>query len=326
MLFIPKESFEFFDEDQYFEKMATVESELEKIINSGYFKAFDGNEIYYEYYLVKDSKASIVIVQGYTEFAKKYHELCYYFLNSGYNVFIYDHRGHGFSCRETENICVNHINDFNDYVVDLKQYIDEIVQPCSKDVPMYIYSHSMGGAVSALYLAEDDGKIKKAILSSPMINPVSKPLPRKVLRVIMRNEGRKYGWKTKFRFSSEFNPDAKFEKSKYDSSKSRFVYNLNMRKAEPRYQNSMSSNRWNYEVLGVVDRVFKKCKKNSINAQVYIISALDDRVVKIGPQKRLAKRLGCKFCGIENANHSMCTSLKKDYERYFKLLVDFFDC
>lgn len=324
MLFVPKKNFEIFDEDNYFEKMEEVQKELEPISNNGYFKSFDENEIYYEYYLVENSKASIVIVHGYSEFSKKYHELCYYFLNSGFNVFIYDHRGHGLSCREIDNIYINHVNNFNDYVLDLDQYITKIVEPNSPNVPIHIYSHSMGGAITALYLAGGTDKIEKAVLSSPMIYPFCPPLPRHVLRMLMVKECKKNGEDAKFKFCSEFNPDVKFEENKSDSSKARFQYNLDMRKANPRYQNSMSSNRWNYEILGVKKQIFKKCKKSTIKSELYIISASNDGVVKTKPQRKLAKQLGCKFTSIEGAKHSMCTTIKSKFSNYFDMLINFY--
>ena len=197
MLFVPQTDFEIFDEESYFDKMSGVESVLEGCCNKGYFTSFDGNNIYYEYYISENSKATIVLVHGYTEFSKKYHELCYYLLNSGFNVFLYDQRGHGLSCRITKNIYVNHVESFDDYVRDLECYINTVVEPRQNGLPMYIYSHSMGGAVAALYLAENSNKIEKAVLSSPMIYPVCMPLPKNFLRYMLTNEAKKNGWERK---------------------------------------------------------------------------------------------------------------------------------
>lgn len=324
MLFVPQTDFEIFDEESYFDKMAEVESILGGCCNSGHFTSFDGNNIYYEYYISENSKANIVLVHGYTEFSKKYHELCYYLLNSGFNVFLYDQRGHGLSCRTTENIYVNHVNEFDDYVRDLDCYIKTVVEPNLNELPVYIYSHSMGGAVAALYLAEYTHKIEKAILSSPMIYPVCAPLPSKILRYLITDEAKKSGWETKFRYSSDFNPDITFEENKSDLSRSRFQYNLELRKNEVLYQNSSSSNRWNYEILGVRDTIFKKCTSKTLKTSIYIISVADDQVVKEKPQRKLARKLKCKFDTIKNARHTMITSRKPGFAEYLKMLTDFY--
>ena len=324
MLFVPQADFEIFDEDTYFDKMSEVESVLGRCCNNGHFKSFDGNNIYYEYYIAENAKANIVLVHGYTEFSKKYHELCFYLLNSGFNVFLYDQRGHGLSCRTTENIYVNHVNKFDEYVCDLDCYIKTIVEPNQGGLPMYIYSHSMGGAVAALYLAGHTHNIEKAILSSPMIYPVCTPLPSKILRHMITGEAKKNGWETKFRFSSDFNPDITFEENKSDLSKSRFLYNIELRKNESMYQNSASSNRWNYEVLGVKDTIFKNCTPTTLKTKVYIISVADDKVVKEKPQKKLARKLKCKFDTIQNARHTMITAKKPELTEYLKMITDFY--
>lgn len=324
MLFVPKSDFEIFDEDNYNEDMLLVEADLRNYRESGFFNSFDGKKIYYEYYKAVNSTATVVLVHGYTEFSEKYHELCYYFLNSGFNVFVYDQRGHGLSCRETDNMFINHINDFEDYSRDLGYYIDKIVEPHSDGLPIYIFSHSMGGAVTALYLATCNEKIKKAVLASPMIYPVCTPLPRYILRMLLKNEARKNGWDAKFRFSSEFDPDIKFEENKSDLSRARFLYNLELRKNNPNYQNSASSNRWNFEVLGVMDTIFKKCNRKTVKAEVYIINAACDQVVKPRPQRRLAKALKCKYDSIDGARHFLCTAKKDKFSEFFDMVISFY--
>ena len=239
-------------------------------------------------------------------------------------MFLYDQRGHGLSCRITKNIYVNHVESFDDYVRDLECYINTVVEPRQNGLPMYIYSHSMGGAVAALYLAENSNKIEKAVLSSPMIYPVCMPLPKNFLRYMLTNEAKKNGWESKFKFSSDFNPDVSFENNNSDLSKSRFLYNIELRKKEARYQNSSSSNRWNYEVLGVKDEIFRKCNRKTIKTSIYIISAAGDKVVKEKPQKRLAKKLRCKFDSIKNAKHTMITARKPELTAYLKMLTDFY--
>lgn len=135
----------------------------------GYFEASDNAKIYYRTYIKDDSLKNIVIVHGFTENCEKYRELIYYFLKSGFNVFAFDLRGHGYSERFVEDITKIHVDSFDEYVLDLKDYIDKIVVPESKGMPILLYSHSMGGAVSVLYLEKFNKVIKKAVLSTPMI-------------------------------------------------------------------------------------------------------------------------------------------------------------
>ena len=91
--------------------------------------SFDGIRLSYRNYLVKDAVGSIVIVHGFTEYCEKYTELVWYFMNAGYNVFTYDHRGHGFSDRQVEGYELAHVNRFEDYVSDLEHFVNNVVIP-----------------------------------------------------------------------------------------------------------------------------------------------------------------------------------------------------
>lgn len=309
-------------ESEFENKILDIENYLSKYVHKGYFKSFDNAKMYYEYFLTNENRASVVIVHGYTEFLKKYYELAWYLLQTGYNVFIYDLRGHGFSHRDIENPEITHVNDFNDYAKDLDCFINNIVIPAS-DAPIYIFSHSMGGAISAIYLSNFKSKVTKAVLSSPMIYPVCPPLPRMILRKLMASEAKKSGWMSKFKFSSDFNPDVTLNKS-MDLSRSRFQHNLNMRISEPLYQNSSSTNRWNFEALGVIKKVLNRRTLKNICADVLVMTAGKDTVVKLKPQKKLVKYLGCKYKYFPDAKHSMYTMPKDKLEEYISEILNFY--
>ncbi|MBR3942032.1 MAG: alpha/beta hydrolase [Clostridia bacterium] len=306
MLFQPSGHFSVIREENFAHEMKNVEQILQNHVTTGYFTSFDDARLYYEYFLVENPKASIVFVHGYTEFCKKYYELVWYFMNMGYNVFIYDQRGHGFSHRDVEDFQVIHVNRFEDYADDLDCFVEKVVLTVQKDVPLYLYAHSMGGAVAAFYLAKVKNKIQKTVLSAPMIYPVCTSLPRQLLRFLIKKEAKKKGWKTRLRFSRDFNPDAQFERSG-DLSEGRFRYNLQARIEEPRYQNSCSSNRWNYETLGVLPKMFRRANIKNMHSDILIVSAENDTVVEVKPQKKLAKRLKCRYLCVKDAKHCLYT-------------------
>ena len=325
MLFQSTQKFDIIHDADFAKEMPVIEAELEKYVNRGYFPSFDGADLFYEFFKCAQPRASIVIVHGFTEFIKKYYELCWYFLNMGYNVFMFDLRGRGYSHRDIEDTEITHVDSFFDYVKDLECFMNQIVTPNSDDAPAFIYSHSMGGAISALYLAHCKNNVSKTILSSPMVYPVCTPLPHQVLRLLMRSEAKRFGWNAKFRFSSDFDPDFKLENS-MDLSKCRFQYNLDMRIRDMKYRNSSSSNRWNFEVLGVVDMLLDRKAMRNVSSETFIISAGKDTVVKNKPQLRLAKLLNSKYQCFENAKHSMFTMPDNDLAEYINTLLDFYAC
>ena len=82
-------------EATFSEEMAAVAAQLADCRQEGTFCGFDGKELYYEYFQVQESRGAIVLVHGLSEFTGKYHEFAWYLLNQGYDVFLYDQRGHG---------------------------------------------------------------------------------------------------------------------------------------------------------------------------------------------------------------------------------------
>lgn len=57
-------------------------------------------------------RGAIVISHGFTEFARKYSEMAWYFLLAGYSVCILEHRGHGHSAHDVSNPSLVWIDDW----------------------------------------------------------------------------------------------------------------------------------------------------------------------------------------------------------------------
>ncbi len=324
MFFSPDYKLEIISEADYPEKILSVEEELSKYAVTGELESFDGCKLYYEYYLVENSRASIIIVHGFTEFTRKYHELCWYFMHMGYNVFIYDQRGHGLSGRTVEDLHLAHVDSFDDYVKDLEIFTDRIVIPNSDRKSLLLYSQSMGGAISALYLSRHSELIRRAVLSSPMICVKAYNIPRKFLMFTVKRSAVKDGWNVKFKHAGEFTSDVNFERTS-DMSRSRFEHNMKLRTADKRYQNSSSTNRWMYESLAVTDTLLNPKTAKSIQSDVLIISAEKDSVVKNRHQKLFSKMLkNSRFEKISGAKHSLYNSSGDSLLEYINLLFDFF--
>ena len=112
MKFRPDYQFSVFAEEEFAEKFREAAAQMEPCRQEGFFHSFDGKDLYYEYFLAENSRGAVVILHGLSEFTKKYHEFAYYLLNQGYDVFLYDQRCHGRSCRLTENPDVIHVGRF----------------------------------------------------------------------------------------------------------------------------------------------------------------------------------------------------------------------
>lgn len=319
MRFQPDYTFQLIGEEEFPEKILQIQDRLSECRKEGFFHGFDGNKLYYEYFLAEASTASVVIVHGLSEFTKKYYEMAYYMLNQGFNVFLYDQRGHGKSCRQVARPELIHVDKFRDYIQDLECFMTQVVQPADPK-PVLLYSHSMGGAVSLLYMEQHPDKIQRAVCCAPMIEPITgiNPTVARLGLSVMR-------WfksdKTKFRFTSEFNPNLKFEQTK-DKSRCRFQHNFNMRLAEPIYRSTPMTLGWVCESLKVRRRILEN--QHKLRCPILVLSADQDTVVSNKAQRDFVQKCPmCIFRIHRNTSHSVLAGAPLEMEEHILTTLRF---
>lgn len=132
------------------------------------FVGIDSIPIYYKIFKQpKELKGAILISTGRTESVIKYKELIYDLYRNGYSVYIHDHRGQGLSGRMTLDPEIGFVEDFQDYITDMKTFYDLKIQP-NNYKQVYLLAHSMGGAIGFTYLQQFPNDFKAAAFSSPM--------------------------------------------------------------------------------------------------------------------------------------------------------------
>lgn len=325
MLFESTNQFHLIPEQDYLDTIPEVERELQKYVQHGTFASFDGCELDYEFYQVQNSHATIIIIHGLSEFYKKYYEMTWYFINMGYNVLLYDQRGHGLSQRDGESQGFIHVSHFDDYVKDLDGMVQKVARVLCPDIPVYLFAHSMGGAVAGLYLAEYPDGVSRAILSSPMLCPTAANVPVPIVKMKVLSCKRKDGWKGRFEYGSDFNPDVKLEQSS-DISYARFRHNLDYRIGNSLYQTSAMTNRWMWEAMRVQQRLLSSKVTKNIHADVLLLNAGKDTVVRSRPQLIFARKVPtCTYYSFVESKHSIYTASDNILEEYYRMIFCFLE-
>lgn len=129
---------------------------------------------------------TVFILQGRTEFIEKYAEVIGELLGRGFAVVAFDWRGQGGSERQLANPRKGHVEDFDDYLIDLDAVIAEAIKQ-GMPRPFHILAHSMGGAIALLALARGDAPFERAMLSAPLAGIASMPggvLVRPLMQVL----------------------------------------------------------------------------------------------------------------------------------------------
>jgi acylglycerol lipase len=129
-----------------------------------YYPGFDQTPLYYEAFPAKkQQKGVLIIVHGLGEYTDRYSHVVDYF-NTHYSVYIYDQRGYG----RSEGTRA-HVDRFNDYVEDLKLFV-QMVKKRESGQKIFILGHSMGGQVLLNYLGQNPRvNFAGVITSSPNI-------------------------------------------------------------------------------------------------------------------------------------------------------------
>ena len=156
-----------------------------------FLKADDGTALFVRRFQPqsRDADRSVLLVHGMSEHGQCYQHVAESMVARGWNVVLPDLRGHGQSGGDPI-----HVNDFSEYVADLKQIFDETGLRSHNTV---LVGHSMGGLISARFVQQFPQSVSALALLSPLlgmrlrISPVTVALARLVSIVRPRSRFRK---------------------------------------------------------------------------------------------------------------------------------------
>lgn len=299
-----------------------VKRKLSYIKSYGNFIGAENNKIYFEKYKVKNEKGRIVISHGFTECIEKYHELIYYFTREGYSTFIMEHRGHGRSGCLGKNKTQMNVEDFNYYVNDMKLFIDKEVLK-NKNENLFLFSHSMGGAIGIMFLEKYPKYFKKAILSSPMLEIAVGKVPGFLARTLAKFE-LLIGNEDKFILGNmPYDSTYNFFLAS-TSNESRYTYYYREILGNSKLQRGGGSYKWLYESLKAIKNILKRKNINKINAEVILFqSGRDDLVGKRGISKFIKRCNKSKLVKFNNAKHEIYLENNDILEIYLDIIFEF---
>lgn len=143
-------------------------------------------QLAYASIIPSNAKAAITLVNGRCESYLKYQELIFDLTQMGYAVFTFDHLGQGLSSRLLSEPEKGYIDTFSQYTDSLAYFVEHIVQPQWQG-KHYLLAHSMGAAISYLYLAKHQHIFEKCIFSAPMFGIPTAGIPRLLARAIAKS-------------------------------------------------------------------------------------------------------------------------------------------
>ncbi|MEL0659555.1 alpha/beta fold hydrolase [Psychromonas arctica] len=275
------------------------------------------------------SANAVVISQGRNESVLKYKELAFDLSNQGYDVFLIDHRGQGFSSRLGGDAYRGHVQEFNDYIIDLTTFINSL-QLEKNYQSRFILSHSMGSAISALYLEEQTHPFTAAIFFSPMFSINLGSMPPFIAKAVSYISDLVCSWFSDLAcYAPGVGPyiQTAFEHNILTSSVKRYQSSSSTFNDAPVTQLGGPTMRWVNKSLFATEKAIQQASK--INIPIMVIKAGRDTVVTEQGQdaffantKHYCK--GNKLIRIEGARHELL--LEQDQYRILAIneALDFF--
>jgi acylglycerol lipase len=109
-----------------------------------------------------EARASLVIVHGLRDHGDRYQRLARELNRRGIAVYAMDLRGHGRS--EGARVSVDRLER---YVDDVELWIDRVRM--ASPAPLFLFGHSMGGAIAARYVERPGRSVAGLVLSAPAL-------------------------------------------------------------------------------------------------------------------------------------------------------------
>ncbi|MGL6105738.1 alpha/beta hydrolase [Romboutsia sp.] len=158
------------------------------------FKGQEDLNIYvYKYEPInnEDIKGIVQISHGMSEEAGRYRVFAKELVDNGYVVYINDHRGHGKTADNIEKVGIlSKQNGIEHIVEDLKE-LTTIIKDEHKDLPVFLFSHSMGSFAAQRYITKYSNLINGVVLSGTNgIHGIEVDLGLRVAKFMSKTKGR----------------------------------------------------------------------------------------------------------------------------------------
>lgn len=281
------------------------------------------------------SWAVLAISPGFTSCADKYPEFAWYMLCAGIDVIVVEHRGHGYSLRETSDLTSVHIRDWHCYISDFARSCLHAYEAHHLRAPLCVWGHSMGGAIATGVVEEYPHLFSAAVFSSPMYLPRT-GVPTSVTHWLARRyvaagkaEEPALG---KREFDSAMAQEEKSVREGKDRGSRSAARQHNFREVRKLKVAEHTLNAtwgWVDQALSMDAEITSVQNLAKISIPVLLMTAGKDFYVDVDAQKKVAQKahaLGLRLTAFffPGARHELFYDIDPIVKRYMNLVVEFY--
>ncbi|RYU66703.1 alpha/beta fold hydrolase [Aliivibrio finisterrensis] len=311
----------FTQESHYLETMQSHVTPFWERRQHGFYQGEKETQLHWVSFTSPANRKAIMVVNGRIESVYKYQELFYDLFCQGYDIYSFDHRGQGLSDRLTTNRDIGHIEEFNDYILDLNSMTQHLIAPEDYQ-DCYLLGHSMGGAIATQYVETHSHPYSAVALSAPMhgihIQPWLKPIAGPISHYLSR-------WASQPSYALGQAPyHAKpFLDNTLTTCEIRYQWFRELYNLKPELQIGGPSNHWVNQSL----KGSKLCVEQaaSCSVPVLLLQGENDRIVDNNAHTTFQKNApDCQLITIKNAKHELLFESDVCRNQALSNILDFF--
>lgn len=279
-------------------------------------------------FLNASRRGAIVIAAGYTENMRKYSETAFDLYQAGFSVFLYDHRGQGYSQRLLPDPTLGTIDEFDYFADDLHQFVTTVVRKDLRGTNqsldhVYLLAHSMGGAIGALALEKYPGDFRAAVLSAPMLKLNSRGWNEIAAQIFL--DAQSLLGRDQLPVAAPRDPSTiTFSQNTVTHSEARFEFQRQVLTNEPSLKIFAPTQRWVRKAIAGS----RTARKNGASARspILILQATEDSFVEADGQREFCQAAAqCKILVVQNARHEILQERDAIRDVALKTAIEFFD-
>ena len=282
----------------------------------------EGALLSYRIFPAEHEIGSIVISSGRTESHAKYAELMLDLHLAGYSVFIVDHRGQGFSSRLLADPEISYVEQFENYVLDLKSFVETVVKP-RHPTKLYILAHSMGGAIASMYVERYPDDFRALAMSSPMLQVDTGKYPETIAYLLSKTSCQ-LGAARKYAVGQKGYSSVPYKNNVLTHSYARYqALTFENEAMHPEIHMGGASYRWVQHAIEATHQIYQDAAR--VQIPVLLFQAGRDQIVKPNGQTLFCERaLHCIRVRLPESNHEVFMEVDAIREPVLKKTLQFF--
>ncbi|UIR55498.1 bifunctional alpha/beta hydrolase/class I SAM-dependent methyltransferase [Sphingobacterium sp. SRCM116780] len=131
------------------------------MMNTGYFKSFDGSDIFYREWNFQPNQKTLIIIHRGHEHSERLQDIATDAQFTGYNVFAYDLRGHGYTKEQVSPVFMDNVRDLDMFSKFLHQHYQV------KEQDIFVIANSIAGVIVTAWVHDFAPTIAGMALLAP---------------------------------------------------------------------------------------------------------------------------------------------------------------